>query len=241
MITMPKTKTEYWRLNLFHRFIHVLVMVSFAGSTVSGMALKFRTATWARVAMQLMGGVPGEAWLHRVCAIIIAFYCLLHFVFIIFYVAKHKTEVFRGPSMLGRPQDVVDLWNNFLYFIGKKPRPKFGRFTYWEKFDYWAVFWGVLIIGLSGLVLWFPELSTRFLPGIAINVAQIMHSDEAVLAVGFIFVVHMFNTHLRPGKFPIDMSIFTGKVSEEELQTDHALEWERMQEDPSLMEKARVE
>ena len=237
---MSETTNEYWRLNLFHRFIHVLVMVSFAGSAVSGMALKFRTATWARVAMQLMGGVPGEAWLHRVCAVIIAFYCVLHLIFIIYYLAKHKAQVFSGPSMLPRPQDIVDLWNHFLYFIGRRPRPKFDRFTYWEKFDYLAVFWGVLMIGLSGLVLWFPVLTTRFLPGVVINIAQIMHSDEAVLAVGFIFVVHIFNTHLRAEKFPVDASIFTGKVSEEELQTDHGLEWERMQEDPTLMEEARV-
>jgi len=237
---MENTKTEYWRFNLFHRFIHVLVMVSFAGSAISGMAQKFSSAAWARIAMRLMGGVPGAAWLHRVCAIIIAFYCLLHLIFIIYYLAKHKAEVFRGPSMLPRPQDLVDLWNHVLYFLGRRPRPKFDRFTYWEKFDYWAVFWGVLIIGLSGLVLWFPELATRFLPGIAINIAQIMHSDEAVLAVGFIFVVHIFNTHLRPEKFPVDTSIFTGKVSEEEIRTDRALEWERMQDDPALMEEARV-
>lgn len=237
---MAERTTEYWRFNLFHRFIHVLVMTSFAGSAVSGMALKFSSAAWARTFMQLLGGVPGAAWLHRVCAIVIAFYCLLHFVFIVYYVVGRKGPLFGGGSMIPRPQDIVDLWHHFLYFIGRRPRPKFGRFTYWEKFDYWAVFWGVLIIGLSGLVLWFPEIAARFLPGIVINIAQIMHSDEAVLAVGFIFVVHMFNTHLRPEKFPVDTSIFTGKVSAEELQKEHALEWERMQEDPELMEEARV-
>ncbi len=237
---MSAAKTEYWRFNLFHRFIHVLVMTSFAGSTLSGMALKFRTAAWARVAMQLMGGVAGAAWLHRVCAIVIAFYCFLHLIFIISYLVRRKGPLFGGSSMIPRLQDFIDLWLHFLYFIGRRPRPKFDRFTYWEKFDYWAVFWGVLIIGLSGLVLWFPELATRFLPGIVLNIAQIMHSDEAVLAVGFIFVVHMFNTHLRPEKFPVDMSIFTGKVTEEELEKEHTLEWERMQEDPNLVEKARV-
>jgi cytochrome b subunit of formate dehydrogenase len=237
---MSETTREYWRFNLFHRFIHVLVMVSFAGAALSGMALKFRTAAWARLVMQLLGGVPGAAWLHRVCAIVIAFYCAMHFLFIVYYLVKRKGPVFRGSSMVPRPQDAVDLWRNLLYFFGRRPRPKFDRFTYWEKFDYLAVFWGVLMIGLSGLVLWFPELATRFLPGIAINIAHIMHSDEALLAVGFIFVVHMFNTHLRAEKFPVDVSIFTGKVSEEELQAERALEWERMLEDPALMEEARV-
>jgi len=237
---MSERTTQYWRFNLFHRFIHVLVMTSFAGSAISGMALKFRTAAWARIAMQFLGGVPGSAWLHRVCAIVIAFYCLLHFSFIVYYVVRRRGPIFGGSSLIPRRQDIVDWWSNFLYFFGRRPRPKFDRFTYWEKFDYWAVFWGVLIIGLSGLVLWFPELATRFLPGIVINIAQIMHSDEAVLAVGFIFVVHMFNTHLRAEKFPVDTSIFTGKVSEEELKQEHALEWERKQEDPDLMEEARV-
>ena len=180
------------------------------------------------------------ALIHRVSAVVIALYCFLHFVYIIYYLLRRRGSIFRGPSMLPHPRDVVGLWQHLLYFVGRRPRPKFDRFTYWEKFDYWAVFWGVLIIGLSGLVLWFPEIATRFLPGIAINIAHIMHSDEAVLAVGFIFVVHMFNTHLRAEKFPVDTSIFTGKVSEEELQEEHALEWERMQEDPSLMDETRV-
>lgn len=237
---MSVAKTEYWRFNLFHRFVHLLVMVSFAGSAVSGMALKFRTAGWAKLAMELMGGVPGAAWLHRLCAIVIAFYCLLHFFFIVYYLVRRKGPIFGGSSMIPRPQDLIDLWRHFLYFIGRGPRPRFDRFSYWEKFDYWAVFWGVLIIGLSGLVLWFPDVATRFLPGIVINVAHIMHSDEAVLAVGFVFVVHMFNTHLRVEKFPIDKSIFTGTVSEEEMQREHALEWERIKEDLSLMEEAKV-
>jgi cytochrome b subunit of formate dehydrogenase len=96
------------------------------------------------------------------------------------------------------------------WFWGKGPHPNYGRWTYWEKFDYLAVFWGVAVIGLSGLMLWLPELFTRFLPGWLINVATIVHSDEALLAVGFIFTIHFFNTHLRPEAFPMDTVIFTG-------------------------------
>ena len=82
--------------------------------------------------------------------------------------------------------------------------PQYGRWTYWEKFDYFAVFWGIAVIGSTGLMLWFPEFFTRLLPGWLINVATIIHSDEALLATGFIFTVHFFNTHLRPEKFPMD-------------------------------------
>ena len=97
------------------------------------------------------------------------------------------------------------------WFFGHGPRPQYGRWTYWEKFDYFAVFWGVAIIGSTGLLLWFPEFFTRLLPGWFINVATIIHSDEALLAVGFIFTIHFFNTHFRPEKFPMDTVIFTGR------------------------------
>ncbi len=94
--------------------------------------------------------------------------------------------------------------------LGQGPRPAYGRWTYWEKFDYFAVFWGVAVIGASGLMLWFPKVFSRVLPGWLINAAFIVHSDEALLAVGFIFVFHFFNTHLRPESFPMDPVIFTG-------------------------------
>ena len=106
------------------------------------------------------------------------------------------------------------------------PRPQYGRWTYWEKFDYFAVFWGMLVIGSTGLTLWFPELFTLVLPGWAINVATIIHSDEALLATGFIFTVHFFNTHLRPEKFPMDLVIFTGRMPVEEFQDDKPAEYE---------------
>ncbi len=106
------------------------------------------------------------------------------------------------------------------WFFGLGPRPAYGRYTYWEKFDYFAVFWGVMVIGSTGFVLWFPELLTRVLPGWSINVATIVHSDEALLAVGFIFTIHFFNTHFRPDKFPMDPVIFTGRMTLEELKHD---------------------
>jgi len=91
--------------------------------------------------------------------------------------------------------------------LRQRPKPEFDRWTYWEKFDYFAVFWGVFIIGSSGLFMWFPTFFTRFLPGWLINIALIIHSDEALLAAGFIFSIHFFNTHFRIEKFPMDTVI----------------------------------
>jgi len=114
------------------------------------------------------------------------------------------------------------------------PRPQFDRFTYWEKFDYWAVFWGVGMIGVSGLFLWFPEFFGRFMPGWAFNIATVIHSDEALLAAGFIFTIHYFNTHLRPEKFPMDPVIFSGRLSFHELKHDRPLEYQRLVEENRL-------
>jgi cytochrome b subunit of formate dehydrogenase len=133
-------------------------------------------------------------------------------------------------------QDVKDFVATIKWFVGKGPRPDYGRWTYWEKFDYMAVFWGVAVIGLSGLILWFPVLFTKFLPGWVINISQIIHSDEALLAVGFIFTVHFFNTHFRPEAFPMDTVIFTGHMPLETFKHERAREYEELKASGKLDE-----
>ena len=117
---------------------------------------------------------------------------------------------------------------HFRWFLGMGPRPQFDRYTYWEKFDYWAVFWGMGVIGFSGLLMWFPEFFLKFLPGWTLNVALIVHSEEALLAMMFIFTVHFFNGHLRPEKFPMDPVIFSGELTLEELREERPAEYARL-------------
>ena len=131
-------------------------------------------------------------------------------------------------------------WRDFVahnkWFFGKGPKPQFDRWTYWEKFDYFAVFWGVAIIGASGLIMWFPKFFTRFLPGWVINIALILHSDEALLAAGFIFSIHFFNTHFRIEKFPMDTVIFSGRVSKNEMLHERKRWYDRLVADGKLDE-----
>ena len=129
--------------------------------------------------------------------------------------------------MFGR-KDLTDLIGSIKWFLGVGKRPHYGRWTYWEKFDYFAVFWGIAVIGSTGLLLWFPAFFAWFLPGWLVNVATIVHSDEALLATGFIFTIHFFNTHLRPEKFPMDLVIFTGRMTVEELKHDKPEEYEEL-------------
>jgi len=124
--------------------------------------------------------------------------------------------------------DLKQIGQSMRWFFGLGPRPHYGRYTYWEKFDYFAVFWGVFVIGSTGLVLWFPETFTYIVPGWFVNVATIIHSDEALLAVGFIFTIHFFNTHFRPDKFPMDPVIFTGRITVDELKYDKPAEYEQL-------------
>ena len=122
----------------------------------------------------------------------------------------------------------------FKWFFGIGPRPIFDRWTYWEKFDYWAVFWGIFIIGGSGAILWSKAVVTQFLPGWVLNIALIVHGDEALLAAVFLFTVHFFNNHFRPDKFPLDTVMFTGAMSLEEFKREHAVEYNRLVETGQL-------
>jgi len=230
----------YWRFNVFHRFIHLVMMVTFIGLALTGLPIKYPDAFWARGLILLCGGVKGAGLVHRWCAGITFGYFALHLLYVLYYLLALKGKLLGPDSLVPSIKDFQDLYHQIRYFLGKGAPPQFGRFTYWEKFDYWAVFWGIAFIGGSGLVLWFPEFFSRFLPGIYLNIAYTIHSDEALLATGFIFVVHLYNAHLRASAFPMDKSIFTGKIEAKEIMERHPLEWEDLNQHPKKKEKRRV-
>jgi len=217
------------RFTTEQRITHIFVILSFMGLALTGMMLKFAHMPWAKFLADLFGGVEIAGRIHRVSAVITFGYFFVHLFSLLRSKIRTKTSlkdvVFGYRSLWFNMKDIRDFVGSIKWFLGLGPRPKYGRWTYWEKFDYMAVFWGVGVIGLSGLILWFPELFTKILPGWLINVAMIIHSDEALLAVGFIFTIHFFNTHLRPESFPMDPVIFTGLVSLDEYREDRPEEY----------------
>ena len=222
------TTTQMW--------LHVSIILSFLLLSVTGLPLKFAHAPWAPGLMSFLGGPEVAAWLHRFAAVVTFGYFAVH-LFMVFrdvLFRKEKGYFWGWRSMTPQLKDLQDLWANVKYFLYLGPRPQLDRWSYWEKFDYLAVFWGVAMIGVSGLMLWFPDFFTKFLPGWALNAAYIIHSDEALLATGFIFMFHFFHTHLRPESFPMDPVIFTGSMPLERFKDERPLEYARMVKDGTL-------
>lgn len=227
----PRGGRYYRRFGLVERVMHAGLMFSFIGCALSGLPLLFPYTGWARGLAALMGGFEGAALVHRVSATVMVIVFLSHiFQFLWRGLASGNIlSVLWGPnSLMPQPQDIVDLYQHAKFFLGFGPRPKFDRYTYWEKFDYMAVFWGMFIIGGSGLLLWFAVPLSHWLPGWVFNIATLVHGEEALLAVGFIFTIHFFNGHVRPEKFPMDLVIFTGRISEHELKDERPQEYDRL-------------
>lgn len=218
------------RFTTFQVTLHVLIIISFLGLVVTGLPLHFSSAPWASFMVTMVGGLQAAGVIHRLCAVITFGYFLTHVATIIRSAQRNgwKRLLWGPESMVPQPKDVRDVIAQFKWFLGLGPRPQFERFSYMEKVDYLAVFWGVAIIGFSGLLLWFPAFFSTFLPGWIFNVATIVHGDEALLALSFIFTIHFFNVHFRPEKFPIDLVVFTGRATAEYMQEEHPLEYERL-------------
>ncbi len=229
--------TQYLRFQKRHIILHLTVIVSFLGLSLTGLPLKFSDQQWAKFLMSFYGGTYYAGLLHRACAVLTFYYFFGALVMSIDFLFLRKDvrgiwlqRLFGPDSLMPNFRDLRDIRDMVKWFLFRGPKPTFDRWTYWEKFDFLAVFWGMFAIGGSGLMLWFPELFGAFLPGWMFNVATIIHSDEALLATGFIFTVHFFNTHGRPEKFPMDFVIFNGQISKEEFIEERGDQWQRYEE-----------
>jgi cytochrome b subunit of formate dehydrogenase len=234
-------KRQFVRFTRLQRILHICMIVSFMSLALTGLTLKFSYTKWASVLSHLLGGFENAGYIHRTAAVVMFGVFVTHLVDL--YKLKKREHgtwiaLLLGPgSMTMNRRDLTEFVGTLKWFVGRGPRPAYGRWTYWEKFDYFAVFWGIAVIGSTGLTLWFPVFFTRFLPGWLLNVTTIIHSDEALLATGFIFTVHFFNTHLRPEKFPMDITVFTGRMPLEELERDKPREYEELVATGKLEEK----
>ncbi|WP_041453237.1 cytochrome b/b6 domain-containing protein [Anaeromyxobacter dehalogenans] len=185
-------------------------------------------ATYSRAFMKVFGGAEGAATWHRVGAVLIIISAAYHLFYLTFLASKKRLPL----SMLPVPKDALDMRDNILFMMGvKKERPKFDRYMYLEKFDYWAVFWGIVMMVGTGFIFWFPVWFASWAPGWLITAAQIIHGEEATLAILFLFTVHFYNVHLKPSIFPMNWAWLNGRISVEAMKHEHPLEYDRLKDD----------
>ena len=238
MDELPQSKGKYYRrFGPVWRIAHLVFALSVMTLVLTGMAVFYAETSWAKAIMGLFGSPRAAAIAHRVSATLMLGIFFLHLVYLAFRIGRNWRTFnwFGSNSLVPRWQDLWDAVAMFKWFFGKGPRPMFDRWTYYEKFDYWAVFWGMGIIGGSGLMLAFPNVTASVFPGWIFNVATLVHGEEAFLAAVFLFTVHFFNNHFRPDKLPPpDIVMFTGAVSLEEFRREHTLEYNRLVETGEL-------
>lgn len=220
--TQPQASSPtYLRFNLLRRIEHLFMILSFTVLAVTGLPQKFAGTDWAETMMVWMGNIENVRIIHHTAAIVLVLVSIVEVLMI-----GYKLYVERAQwTIFPRIQDGFDAFNQFLYNLGlRKQAPKYDRYSWGEKFEYWALIWGTVIMALTGFILWNPILATRILPGEFIPVAKAAHGGEAILAVLAVIVWHLYNVHVKT----FNRSMFTGKLSAHEMAEEHPLELERL-------------
>jgi cytochrome b subunit of formate dehydrogenase len=217
------------RLTLGQRIQHWILLGSFTLLALTGLPLRFPNVGFLGILYGIFGGITGARVVHRIAALLMIGDGIVHLTYIIRLLFRHKFRVREAWPMIPGAKDARDWWETSKFYFGfRAGLPEYDRFNFREKFDYFAVFWGLPVMMLSGLVLWFPVFFGNMLPDLAIGVAYIAHSDEALLAISAIVVWHFYNVHYNPDKFPMSRVWLNGKISEEEIIREHPLEYRRI-------------
>ncbi len=205
------------RFSLPDRTQHLLMLFSFTTLAVTGLVQKFALQPVSLFIVRLWGGIENIRTTHHAAAVLLMLVAIFHVIEL-----GYKSYVMgAGLTMLPGIQDIKDAWMAFTYNLGlRKTRPQMGRYTFEEKAEYWALVWGILIMGFTGFMMWNPLATVKIFPGDFIPAAKVAHGSEALLAVLAIIVWHMYGVHLRR----FNKSMWTGRLTEEEMLHEHPLE-----------------
>jgi predicted CXXCH cytochrome family protein len=221
----PKEPEEMvQRFSLTDRWEHMGSAVTFILLVITGLPQTRPDLPAARALIQLMGGIGTTRSIHRVIGV--AFVALF-----ISHVAQAVIRSIRRrrlPVMVPVRKDFEDIVQTFRHYLLGEKRPRVGKFDFAEKFEYWGLFLGGIVMSGTGLILLFPELVTQVLPGIVVAATRVMHGLEATFAVSVVILWHSWGVMLRPEVFPLDTTIFSGKMSMSRLKHEHPLEYERL-------------
>jgi cytochrome b subunit of formate dehydrogenase len=210
----------YTRLTLETRILHILLLTTFILLVITGFALRYSHTAWAQAIVERLGGWEMRTHIHHISGITM--------VGIGFYHA-FRYFIFRNnfSRMLPRMKDLQDFWGYIKHNLGAGDFPRQDHFDWKQKFEYWGVVWGTLIMGLTGFLLMFPFLAMKYIPYAWLNLAAEIHFYEALLATLVVFIWHFYNVHLNL-EFPMQTSFISGDISEEMMKKEHALEYDRL-------------
>ncbi|MEO0231726.1 MAG: cytochrome b/b6 domain-containing protein [candidate division WOR-3 bacterium] len=222
---IKKEEEEYFiRFSLNVRLQHFILALGCLILIITGLPIKFHEAGWAEIYFKITGGIQVSRILHRIGAALLILVAIWHTIYLF---TKEGRREFK--ELLPRKKDFLDFFQNIKYFLGlTKEKPKFGRYSYIEKFDYWAVYWGMVIMIVSGTLMWLHNFFLGIIPKFFLDIAREAHSDEALLATLAIIIWHWYNAHFNPEVFPFNPTIFTGKISKERMIKEHPLEYEKI-------------
>jgi formate dehydrogenase subunit gamma len=222
--TQPQIQHEktYQRFNLGQRWEHMLLFLSATVLLLTGLPQKYRDLSWSQYLLSTPERLELIRQIHHIAAIVLILEALYHLGRAIYQLSRRKLSGDMFPTM----QDVRDAGQmiQYLLFV-RKEKPKFGKYNFEQKVTYWFVFFGFLLMIISGLIIWFPVLFTQFLPGGVIPAAKLMHSTESIVAAIFILIWHVYHVHLER----LNLSIFTGKLNEKEMREYHTKDYERLE------------
>jgi cytochrome b subunit of formate dehydrogenase len=202
------------------RLFHLLLILSFATQAATGLARMYVTTDWGRSLTSFFGGYDRILAIHWKVGLFMLALLAVHVVYVLGRIDWRRfPESILGPdSLLPRKEDIGQALQHVGWLLGISKPPRFDRWGYWEKFDYLAVFWGITLLGGTGLILYNPMLSSLYMPGWVLNVLLWVHRIEAVLAIAHVTLIHFFIGHLRRHNFPMDLAMFEGSVDLEKVR-----------------------
>jgi len=210
----PATKNRIKRFSPLQRIFHLLLMLSFLIQGATGLTRMYIETSWGKWLSRLFGGYDAALTVHKYVGLFMICGFLVHAIYLLFKInwRNFPQSLFGPDSLLPQPRDLKEFFQHIGWFLGMAKAPEFDRWGYWEKFDYWAVFWGMVILGTTGLIMAYPLVSTRLIPGWGLNVSFWIHRIEAILAMAHVFIIHFFIAHLRRHNFPMDRTMFEGSA-----------------------------
>jgi len=222
IMTMERTDdTMIRRFSNFRILEHWVHTLAFVVLAITGLSQKFYSLEVSSWFIMHLGGIDSVRLIHRYTGMIFAGFVLTHIIVAIIGITVKGWT----PSMLISKKDFKDITHNIKYYLGMEEHPaSCGRYDYRQKFEYWGVLIGAIIIIFSGLALWFPVFMTRYLPGEFIPAAKVLHTNQAIVIFIMIALWHIYNSIFSPEVFPLDTSIFTGFISRERMEREHPSE-----------------